>query len=73
MFDATSTYLSALNQSFLHCPSNADSERARVYTPRNPYPTPSSYPASPSPIFENPAIFEKLGTDCLFFIFYYAQ
>jgi len=72
-FDATSSYLGALDESFLHCPSNADSERQRTYTPRNPYPTPSSYPTAPSLIFENPAIFEKLGTDCLFFIFYYAQ
>lgn len=54
-------------------PSSADSERARSYTPQNPYPTPASYPSQPSPIFENPAVFEKLGTDCLFFIFYYAQ
>uniref|UniRef100_A0A7S1ZNC6 CCR4-NOT transcription complex subunit 3 n=1 Tax=Trieres chinensis TaxID=1514140 RepID=A0A7S1ZNC6_TRICV len=72
-FDATASYLGALNESFLHCPSNADSERQRTYTPRNPYPTPSSYPSVPSPIFDNPAVFEKLGTDCLFFIFYYAQ
>ena len=72
-FDASSSYLGALDESFLHCPSNADSERQRTYTPRNSYPTPSSYPTNPSPIFENPAIFENLGTDCLFFIFYYAQ
>jgi len=72
-FDATSSYLGALNDSFLHCPSNADSERQKTYTPRNPYPTPSSYPSNPSQIFDNPAVFEKLGTDCLFFIFYYAQ
>lgn len=72
-FDATSSYLGALDESFRHCPSNADSERQRTYTPRNSYPTPSSYPTAPSLIFENPAIFEKLGTDCLFFIFYYAQ
>lgn len=72
-FDISQSYLGALDESFLYCPSNADSERQRTYTPRNPYPTPSSYPSAPSLIFENPAIFEKLGTDCLFFIFYYAQ
>jgi CCR4-NOT transcription complex subunit 3 len=54
-------------------PTNADSDRQRQYTPRNPYPTPASFPNAPSPIFDNPAVFEKLGTDCLFFIFYYAQ
>jgi CCR4-NOT transcription complex subunit 3 len=68
-----SSYLSAINESFAHMPTGADSERQRQYAPRNPYPTPGSYPGAPSPIFDNPAIFEKLGTDCLFFIFYYAQ
>uniref|UniRef100_A0A7S2U5I8 CCR4-NOT transcription complex subunit 3 n=1 Tax=Attheya septentrionalis TaxID=420275 RepID=A0A7S2U5I8_9STRA len=72
-FDASSSYLGALNDSFMHMPSNADSERQRTYTPRNPYPTPAAYPSTPSPLFDNPAIFEKLGTDGLFFIFYYAQ
>lgn len=67
------SYLSALNDSFATMPSSADNERSRPYTPQNPYPTPASYPAQPSPIFDNPAVFEKLGTDCLFFIFYYAQ
>uniref|UniRef100_A0A7S1UQS1 CCR4-NOT transcription complex subunit 3 n=1 Tax=Grammatophora oceanica TaxID=210454 RepID=A0A7S1UQS1_9STRA len=62
-----------LNESFLHMPTGADSERPRSYTPRNPYPTPASYPTTPSGVLENPAVFEKLGTDCLFFIFYYAQ
>jgi len=72
-FDATASYLGALDESFLHCPTNADSERQRSYTPRNPYPIPSSYPATPSNVFENPAVFEKLGVDALFFIFYYSQ
>lgn len=68
-----SSYLSALNESFVAAPSPIDNERSRQYTPQNPYPTPASYPAAPSAIFDNPAVFEKLGTDCLFFIFYYAQ
>ena len=67
------SYLSALNESFATMPGSADNERTRPYTPQNPYPTPATYPAQPSPIFENPAVFEKLGTDALFFIFYYAQ
>ncbi|KAL7462410.1 hypothetical protein ACHAXS_002788 [Conticribra weissflogii] len=71
--DANERYLNALNDSFMQMPTGADSERQRTYTPRNPYPTPSCYPTTPSPIFENPAVFEKLGTDALFFIFYYAQ
>lgn len=68
-----SGYLSAINESFAHMPTNADSDRQKPYTPRNPYPTPTSYPSAPSPIFDNPAVFEKLGTDALFFMFYYAQ
>lgn len=72
-YDLASSYLGALNESYLHCPNTLDSERQRTYTPRNPYPTPACYPATPSPLFDHPSIFEKLGTDCLFFIFYYAQ
>jgi CCR4-NOT transcription complex subunit 3 len=72
-FDTGSSYLTALNDSFANMPNNGDNERSRHYTPQNPYPSPVAYPSTPSPIFENPAVFEKLGTDCLFFIFYYSQ
>lgn len=72
-FDSGSSYLTAVNDSFANMPNNGDNERSRHYTPQNPYPTPASYPSTPSAIFENPAVFEKLGTDCLFFIFYYSQ
>jgi len=72
--DATERYLSALNDSYLQIPTSTETDRSRSYTPRNPYPAaPSCYPSQPSPIFDNPAVFEKLGTDALFFIFYYAQ
>jgi CCR4-NOT transcription complex subunit 3 len=55
-------------------PTSTETERAKAYTPRNPYPAaPPCYPSTPSPILDNPAVFEKLGTDALFFIFYYAQ
>jgi CCR4-NOT transcription complex subunit 3 len=73
MDSAGNSYLSALNDSFAAAPGTGDNERSRQYTPQNPYPTPASYPSAPSAIFDNPAVFEKLGTDCLFFIFYYAQ
>jgi CCR4-NOT transcription complex subunit 3 len=72
-FETGSSYLTDLNDSFANMPNNGDNERSRHYTPQNPYPTPVAYPSTPSPIFENPAVFEKLGTDCLFFIFYYSQ
>ena len=68
-----SGFLSALNDSFANMPNNGDNQRSNSYTPQNPYPVPASYPSTPSGIFENPAVFEKLGTDCLFFIFYYSQ
>mmetsp|Transcript_13166 Transcript_13166/g.18939 ORF Transcript_13166/g.18939 Transcript_13166/m.18939 type:complete len:448 (-) Transcript_13166:1537-2880(-) len=68
-----SNLMSALTESLANMPTTADSDRQRQYTPNNPYPTPASYPNAPSPIFDNPAVFEKLGTDCLFFIFYYQQ
>jgi CCR4-NOT transcription complex subunit 3 len=72
--DSTERYLHALNESFLQIPTSTETERAKSYTPRNPYPAaPSCYPSTPSPILDNPAVFEKLGTDALFFIFYYAQ
>lgn len=71
--EGKSMFLSALNDSFATAPNVVDGERSRQYTPQNPYPTPASYPSVPSAIFDNAAVFEKLGTDCLFFIFYYAQ
>jgi CCR4-NOT transcription complex subunit 3 len=70
---AGSTYLTALNESFGSAPTSSENERSRQYAPQNPYATPSSYPTTPSSMFDNTAVFEKLGTDCLFFIFYYAQ
>lgn len=64
-----------LQESFATLPTANEQDRSnRNYTPQNPYSAmPSSYPSTPSAFFENPAIFEKLGTDALFFIFYYRQ
>jgi CCR4-NOT transcription complex subunit 3 len=72
--DVSERYLSALNDSFLQMPTSTETDRPKSYTPRNPYPAaPTCYPTMPSPILDNPAVFEKLGVDALFFIFYYAQ
>ncbi|CAM9598678.1 unnamed protein product [Chrysoparadoxa australica] len=68
--DAT---LSLLDNSFAFIPTRHDGDRTKVYTPRNPYRVPASYPTTPSTVFEDPRIFEKLGMDTLFFIFYYQQ
>ncbi|KAF0709032.1 hypothetical protein AaE_013008 [Aphanomyces astaci] len=54
-------------------PDAADSDKTSRYVPRNMYPTPPSFPSVPSPLFETPAVFEKLDLDTLFFIFYYQQ
>jgi CCR4-NOT transcription complex subunit 3 len=71
--DATGRYLGGLQDSFLNMPGANETERQRTYQPKNPYPTPSSYPTVPAATFDNPAFYEKAGIDCLFFIFYYSQ
>ncbi|KAF9380003.1 general negative regulator of transcription subunit 5 [Podila verticillata] len=63
-----------LEASFQFIPEQADTERPKYYTPKNPYPTPSYYPQTPPQgLFDNPAMFEKFDIDTLFFIFYYQQ
>jgi len=69
----TSHTLQMLNLSLLNMPEPSDSERPKTYVPRNPYPTPSSFPQTPAPVFDSPAVFDKFDTDSLFFIFYYQQ
>ncbi|KAJ3125194.1 hypothetical protein HK098_000505 [Nowakowskiella sp. JEL0407] len=59
--------------SYRFLPEVFDSERPSYYIPKAPYPVPSYYPQTPSPIVENPVLFEKLDIDTLFFIFYYQQ
>lgn len=71
--------LQMLEAAYYKLPQPKDSERAKSYIPRHPIPTPSSYPQTQLPIFENPAFWERLGTennwgtDALFFAFYYQQ
>ncbi|RHY49656.1 hypothetical protein DYB30_011318 [Aphanomyces astaci] len=62
-----------IDESFKLMPDAADSDKTSRYVPRNMYPTPPSFPSVPSPLFETPAVFEKLDLDTLFFIFYYQQ
>ena len=40
---------------------------------RHPAVTPSSYPQAPAELIDNPVFWERLGTDVLFFAFYYQQ
>jgi len=65
--------LADLDASTRTAPRKADSERPKQYVPRNPYNTPAAFPSSPAAAFDDPRVFEKLGTDTLFFIFYFCQ
>ncbi|KAI8070561.1 Not1 N-terminal domain, CCR4-Not complex component-domain-containing protein [Gilbertella persicaria] len=62
-----------LDASLQHVPDLIDSERPKVYQPRNPFSTPSYYPQQPLLIFDNPMLFDKFDMDTLFYIFYYQQ
>ncbi|KAI8387540.1 Not1 N-terminal domain, CCR4-Not complex component-domain-containing protein [Blakeslea trispora] len=62
-----------LDASLQHVPDLIDSERPKVYQPRNPFNTPNYYPQQPLLIFDNPMLFDKFDMDTLFFIFYYQQ
>jgi CCR4-NOT transcription complex subunit 3 len=62
-----------LSLSLFNMPESGDSEKPRTYVPRNPYPTPNSFPQTPAPVFDTPSTFDKFDTDTLFFIFYYQQ
>lgn len=62
-----------LTVSLQHVPDLIDSEKPKIYQPRNPFNTPSYYPQQPLVIFDNPILFEKFDMDTLFYIFYYQQ
>ncbi|WOK99459.1 general negative regulator of transcription subunit 3 isoform X2 [Canna indica] len=68
--------LQMLEAAYYKLPQPRDSERPKNYVPRHPAATPASYPQTQAPIVENPAFWERLGldpmgTDALFFAFYY--
>ncbi|CAH0473824.1 unnamed protein product [Peronospora belbahrii] len=65
--------LRLIDESFHFIPESRDSTKANRYVPRNLYPTPASFPTTPSTLFSSAPIFEKLDVDTLFFIFYYQQ
>lgn len=62
-----------LDTSLQHVPDLIDSERPKIYQPRNPFNTPNYYPQQPLAIFDNPVLFDKFDMDTLFYIFYYQQ
>ncbi|KAJ9554842.1 hypothetical protein OSB04_009456 [Centaurea solstitialis] len=70
--------LQLLEAAFYKLPQPKDSERLKSYIARHPAKTPQSYPQVQAPIVSNPAFWERLGsdnigTDTLFFAFYYQQ
>ncbi|CAA7388162.1 unnamed protein product [Spirodela intermedia] len=69
--------LQMLEASYFKLPQTKDSERVKNYIPRKPAVTPSSYPQTQHQIVDNPAFWDRLGsekiTDILFYAFYYQQ
>ncbi|KAK9873333.1 hypothetical protein WA026_022139 [Henosepilachna vigintioctopunctata] len=62
-----------MEAAFYHMPHPSDSERIRTYLPRNPYPTQTYYIQSPLPLSDTLEFYQRLGTETLFFVFYYME
>jgi CCR4-NOT transcription complex subunit 3 len=62
-----------LESAFVHLPHPSDSERIKLYLPRNPCSTPHSYNQGPLPHSDSLEFFQRLSTESLFFIFYYME
>ena len=72
-FDAV-TSLRLLESSFASgMPQSGDSQVLRRGRVRTLVPVPPSFPVAPPPVMENPALFERLDVDALFFSFYFQQ
>lgn len=54
-------------------PDCRDSHISSQYTPRNTYASPDAFPSTPLNLFRQPANYERLELDTLFFIFYHQQ
>ncbi|KAL8775094.1 MAG: hypothetical protein Q9209_000573 [Squamulea sp. 1 TL-2023] len=74
---ATSTPSSSaqrlLSASHATCPEYLDAERPKHYKPQIKYNTPRYYPQEPFMTIDDPALYGKIDTDTLFYIFYYRQ
>jgi CCR4-NOT transcription complex subunit 3 len=63
----------SLELSYLHAPDSIDAEKPKHYKPTQKYNTPAHYPQEPLPIFDDPALYRRIDTDTLFYVFYYRQ
>ncbi|KAK5117033.1 hypothetical protein LTR62_006754 [Meristemomyces frigidus] len=63
-----------LNASRHSLPTPSDLAKPSPSHPQTPYPyTPSHYPTTPLPIFDDPRLYTRIDTDSLFYAFYYRQ
>jgi len=63
----------SLELSYLNAPDSIDAEKPKHYKPTQKYNTPNHYPQEPLPIFDDPALYRRVDTDTLFYVFYYRQ
>nr|XP_026485222.1 CCR4-NOT transcription complex subunit 3 [Vanessa tameamea] len=62
-----------MEAAFYHMPHPSDSERTRVYLPRNICQTPVYYNQVLLPHSDSVEFFQRLSTETLFFVFYYME
>ncbi|KAF7268572.1 hypothetical protein GWI33_018324 [Rhynchophorus ferrugineus] len=62
-----------MEAAYYHMPHPSDTERIRTYLPRNPCNTPSYYIQAPLFNSDTPEFYQRLGTETLFFVFYYME
>ncbi|KAJ0176415.1 hypothetical protein K1T71_007594 [Dendrolimus kikuchii] len=62
-----------MESAFYHMPHPSDSERTRVYLPRNICQTPVYYHQVLLPHSDSVEFFQRLSTETLFFVFYYME
>ncbi|CAG9770403.1 unnamed protein product [Ceutorhynchus assimilis] len=62
-----------MEPAYYHMPHPSDTERIRTYLPRNPFNTPSYYIQIPLFNSDTPEFYQRLGTETLFFVFYYME
>jgi len=63
----------SLELSYVNAPDSIDAEKPKHYKPTQKYNTPNHYPQEPLPIFDDPALYRRVDTDTLFYVFYYRQ